>query len=237
MPSTPTPGTPTPSTPMPRTTSSSVSPSQVVQQLSWRYATKQFDPAKPVSKEAWAALEQSLVLAPSSFGLQPWRFVVVTDPATKKRLRAVSWNQSQVEDASHVVAFAIKKGLGTQDVKRWVLRISEVRGVPAEGLAGYEKMMLGFVNRPKDAFDADDWCARQVYIALGQFMAAAAMMGVDTCPMEGLDPAGYDAVLGLAAQGYATVVACVAGHRAATDAFATHPKVRYRAEDVITHVR
>lgn len=214
-----------------------LTPKALVEQLTWRYATKAFDPKRPVAPEAWAALEQSLLLAPSSFGLQPWRFVVVTDPATKKRLRAVSWNQSQVEDGSHVVVFAIKRGLNAADVTRWVKRIAEVRKMAPEGLAGYEKMMVGFLARPKDVFDVDDWSARQVYIALGQFMAAAAVLGVDTCPMEGMDPAGYDQVLGLGAQGYATVVACVAGHRSASDAFAAQPKVRYPADQVIQHVR
>lgn len=212
-----------------------VPPAQVLQQLAWRYATKHFDRNRPVEPAAWAALEQSLVLTPSSFGLQPWRFVVVTDPALKTRLRAVSWNQSQLEDGSHVVVFAVKRGLGAEDVRRWVRRLAEVRGQTPESLAGYEKMMLGFVGRPKPAFDVDDWCARQVYIALGQFMAAAALMGVDTCPMEGIDPAGYDALLGLPAEGYATVVACVAGHRAAHDGYAEHPKVRYPAAEVLRH--
>ena len=82
-------------------------------------------------------------------------------------------------------------------------------------------------------FDINDWAARQVYIALGQFMACAAIIGVDTCPMEGIDPNKYDEVLGIAAQGYRTVVACAAGYRSADDKYAQTPKVRFKTEDVI----
>jgi nitroreductase len=82
-------------------------------------------------------------------------------------------------------------------------------------------------------FDVNDWAARQVYIALGQFMACAALMGVDTCPMEGIDPGKYDETLGIGEQGYRTVVACAAGYRAADDKYAQTPKVRFRTEDVV----
>jgi len=212
-------------------------PNDVVErQLAWRYATKKFDPAKPVAPDDWRTLERSLVLAPSSFGLQPWKFFVVTDGAMKARLRAASWNQSQVVDASHVVVFALKTGLGPADVERWIARIGQVRGTPPAALEGYKKMMVGFLAQPTERFDVDDWAARQLYIALGQFMAAAAMLGVDTCPMEGLDPVAYDEILNLGGSGYRTVVVCVAGHRAADDATASWPKVRYETRDVVAHL-
>jgi nitroreductase len=90
--------------------------------------------------------------------------------------------------------------------------------------------MMGSLTPP---FDVNEWATRQVYIALGQFMACAAIMGIDTCPMEGINPAKYDETLGAAAQGYRTVVACAAGYRAADDKYAQTPKVRYRTEDVV----
>src|SRR5437764_328281 len=80
-----------------------------------------------------------------------------------------------------------------------------VRGQSVESLVGFKRVMMGSLTPP---FDVNDWAARQVYIALGQFMACAALLGVDTCPMEGIDPAKYDETLGSAAQGYHTVVAC-----------------------------
>lgn len=210
-----------------------VTPDALVRQLTWRYAVKQFDASRKIPPATWAALEQALLLTPSSFGLQPWAFFVVRDPAKREALVASSWGQRQVVDASHMVVFAVRKGLSTADVDAYVARIAEVRGVAPAALAGYRKMMVGFVTRPADQFDVDDWSARQVYIALGQFMTAAAMLGVDTCPMEGLDPKAYDRILGLEGTGYATVCACPAGYRASGDALATQPKVRYPLPDVV----
>src|SRR5689334_8049098 len=93
-----------------------VSHDTLLNQLRWRYATKQFDPTRKIADADWQTLEESLVLTPSSFGLQPWRFVVVTNQATKETLVPASWNQRQVVDSSHVVVFAIKKDLGAREV-------------------------------------------------------------------------------------------------------------------------
>jgi nitroreductase len=208
-----------------------VSPEQVVTQLRWRYATKKFDATRKIHPETWAALEQALVLSPSSYGLQPWRFFVVTDATVKAQLPSHSWGQRQPQDCSHMLVFAIRANLGESDIDRYLARIGEVRGQTVESLGGYRQMMLGSLTDP--TIDINEWATRQVYIALGQFMACAAMIGVDTCPMEGINPAKYDEVLGIAAQGYRTVVACPAGYRSADDRYAQTPKVRFKPEDVI----
>lgn len=201
--------------------------------LHWRYATKLFDPARRIPADQWTALEQALVLTPSSYGLQPWKFIVVTDPAVKAKLRPVSWNQSQIEDCSHLVVFLAKEDITEGDLDRFIARSAEVRGVPPESLAGYRGYMLGdLVKGPRHAVIAE-WAARQVYIALGQFMACAALLGIDTCPMEGLEPAKYDEILGLKGTGYHTLAACPAGYRSSEDKYARLPKVRYEAGDVI----
>lgn len=213
-----------------------IADSHLLSALNWRYATKQFDPAKKIPAATWATLEQALVLAPSSFGLQPWKFVVVADPAVRERLVAVSWNQRQVADASHLVVFAFKKNLGEADVDRLLARQLAVRGGKAEDLAGYRGMMLQSLAGAKAAGYLDAWQSRQAYIALGQFMASAALLGVDTCPMEGIDPAKYDEILGLTGTPYTTLCACPAGYRAASDKYATAAKVRFPAEEVIKRV-
>ena len=211
-----------------------VSNETVLQQLNWRYATKKFDPARRISDEDWTPLEQSLVLTPSSFGLQPWRFVVVTDPDIKARLKPLSWGQPQIVDGSHVVVFAIRKNLSAEDIDKYVERTAEVRGSTVEALAGFRRMMIGSLHG--GSIDLNQWASLQVYIALGQFMATAAMLGIDTCPMEGIEPAKYDALLSLPDQGFATAVACVAGYRAADDKYATLPKVRFKTEDVVVRI-
>src|ERR1700739_724660 len=178
---------------------------QLIGQLNWRYATKQFDPQRKISADEWATLEEALVLSPSSFGLQPWKFVVVTDPAVREQLVAVSWGQRQIADASHLVVFAIKKDLSEQDVDTYLSRISEVRGVPRESLGQYREMMVGFIKRLSET-ERNAWAAKQVYLALGNCLTSAALVGIDACPMEGIDPAKYDEILGLKKHGLNTVV-------------------------------
>jgi nitroreductase len=213
-----------------------VSHDTIINQLHWRYATKQFDPTQRVSPENWRTLEEALVLTPSSFGLQPWKFIVVTDQATKERLVPASWGQRQVADASHVVVFANKKDIGANEVHRYIDHVAKTRNVAPESLAGYRDVLLGFLSQPADKFDVNAWSTRQVYIALGNFLNTAALIGVDTCPMEGIAPAQYDEILGLEAKGYRTVVVATAGVRAASDKYASLPKVRYSADEVIAHV-
>ena len=204
---------------------------ELVAALKWRYATKKFDAARKIDPETWAALEEALVLSPSSFGLQPWKFLVVTDQAVKDSLVPFSWGQRQVADASHLVVFAVKHPITAADVRRHLERTAEVQGIPAETLAGFEKVVLGFVENPQ--LDVRGWSSRQVYIALGNFMTAAALLGLDTCPMEGIDPAAYDKALGLEGTGYFTGVACPTGFRAADDSSAGRAKVRFPAADLV----
>ena len=201
--------------------------------LKWRYATKQFDPAKKIDAATWTALEDVLVLSPSSFGLQPWKFHVIADPALREALVAKSWGQRQVVDASHMVVFTVKHPLTAGDVHRHIERTSAVQSTPIEALAGFEKIVAGFLENPPYPLEMKAWATRQVYIALGNFMTAAALLGVDTCPMEGLDPAGYDEVLGLEGTGYFTVAACPAGYRSEGDKYASLPKVRFEKNEMI----
>jgi len=207
----------------------------LTQQLKWRYATKKFDATKRIDPITWAALEESLVLTPSSYGLQPWKFLVITDPELKAKLRPVSWNQAQVEDCSHHVVFLVKKNLGLPEIEHFVDRMAEVRGVTRESLAMYRGYMVGDLAEGPRSKTINEWATRQVYIALGNFMTSAALLGVDTCPMEGLDPAKYDEILGLGDTTWATVCACPAGYRALDDKYATVPKVRFKTAELIEH--
>ena len=213
-----------------------ISPASLLTALHWRYATKKFDPAKKIPAADWQALEQALVLSPSSVGLQPWKFIVVTDPAVKTRLVPAAWNQPQPADCSHFVVLAVRKNLDAEHVDRHIARMAEVRGVTAESLAKFRQMATGNLDKARAEERLDTWQAHQVYIALGQFMASAALLGVDTCPMEGFEPEQFDEILGLKGTGYASVVACAAGYRMADDKYATTKKVRFKSEDVIVRM-
>ena len=212
---------------------SHLNPQSLLQALEWRYATKIFDPAKKIPADVWTALEKALILTPTSYGLQPYHFLIVQDPAKRASLLPHSWGQRQVVDCSHFVVFTARTDMQEADVTRLIAHISSVRGIPAESLNFYRDMMLKDVVHGERGKAAHEWAARQSYIALGNLMTAAALLGVDACPMEGLVPAEYDKILHLNGSGYATVVACALGYRAASDKYAALPKVRYALQDLV----
>jgi nitroreductase len=205
----------------------------LVAALNWRYATKQFDPARKIPSADWTALEESLRLAPSSFGIQPWKFLVIETPALRAKLREASWGQTQVTDASHLVVLTVKQAVDAAHLDSYFADTAKTRGVAVESLAGFRKVIDGFVAAKAQSGQLEVWSGKQVYIAAGEFMTSAAVMGIDTCPLEGIDPAKYDEILGLVGSGYATQMAIAAGYRAAADKYATTPKVRFSADQVI----
>ncbi len=212
-----------------------LSTDQLLTSLHWRYATKRFDATRTIPTATWDAIEESLVLTPSSFGLQPWKFLVITDPGIRSNLLAESWSQTQVTEASHYVVLTARTDLTTADIDTWMERMVEIQGSTLESVAPLKGMIQGFAQRLSHE-DRHAWNTRQSYIALGQLMASAALLGIDACPMEGISPTGYDHILGLEGSGYATVVACALGYRAADDKYATTPKARFHRSHVIRHI-
>ncbi len=209
-------------------------PQDLLARLQWRYAVKLFDPAKKISPSVWECLETALQLTPSSYGMQPWKFVVVQDTTLKESLRAASFNQKQVTDCSHFVVLTHTPEILESDVDKFLDALATTRAIPRGNLDGYRKVMLGDVHGHRQPF-IREWTKHQCYIALGNFMTCAAMIGVDTCPMEGLNPDKFDELLGLTNTRYRTVVACAVGYRSPDDKTATMPKIRYPKADIFEH--
>lgn len=202
--------------------------------LQWRYATKGFTPGKPIPEPTLAALEQALVLSPSSFGLQPWKFLVIRDPAVRAKLREAAWNQPQVTDASAYVVIATRTEITPADVEKLINATAQAAGAPTSALDAYKQMILGFTKMP--GLDTAAWSQRQGYIALGFLLSSAALLGVDACPMEGFDPARYDEILGLKGSGYHATVTAALGYRSPDDKSANRPKVRYPASELVQRI-
>ncbi|MDB6026662.1 MAG: nitroreductase [Verrucomicrobiales bacterium] len=213
-----------------------ITASQLLGRLNWRYATKQFDPNQKISANDWTALEDALLLTPSSGGLQPWKFIVVTDPLVRAKLLPASYGQSQITDASHLVVLAAKKNFNEADVDAFIDHAARTRGTSVESLAPFRAMLVGGIVQSMDEQARDAWARNQAYIALGNLLTSAALIGIDACPMEGFDHAQYDQILGLTAQGYATAVIAALGYRSAADKYAAAPKVRFPREKVFAHV-
>jgi nitroreductase len=209
---------------------------ELIEQLNWRYAVKKFDATKKISDADWETLEDSLILSPSSYGLQPWKFYVVTDENVKKQLLPPGYNQPQITDSSHLVVIAAKKDLNENDVNEYIDAVIKVRETKREELEGFRQMMLGTVKKDEKDNSINDWSARQCYIALGFLLESAAVLEIDACPMEGFVPTEFDKILGIDKDGYFSVVLTTLGYRSEEDQMANLPKVRYEKSKLIKHI-
>jgi len=197
----------------------------IIKALNWRYATKKFDPAKKVSEADLNELLEALRLAPSSYGLQPWKFIVITNPELRKKLREHAWNQPQVTDASHLIVLAARTDLDEKYVKEYVGELARLRNIPVSSLKGYDDMMTGFVKGTSKE-ELIHWAKKQVYLALGMLLEAAALKRIDACPMEGFDAQKFDEVLEL--KNLTAAVLCTIGYRSPDDPAAKLEKVRFK---------
>jgi nitroreductase len=213
-----------------------ISPSTLLEHLNWRYAAKRFDPNRKIPAETLNTLEQAVSLAPSSYGLQPWKFLVIVDPAVRETLRAASHNQPQITEASHLFVFCVRKNLGAEHIDRHLQRVADVRGVAKESLDGFRNVLIGDIVEGPRSLIVNQWSQRQLYIALGMLLTSAALLNVDACPMEGFEAAKYDQILGLGKKGLSATVLCALGYRSPEDKMAAAKKVRFDLEDVIERI-
>ncbi len=204
-------------------------------QMNWRYACKKFDSTKKIRTEDWNILAETLRLSASSYGLQPWKFIVVQDPELRKQLLPLSWGQTPVTDASHFVVLTYKEKMDEAHIAKFIDQNAKTRGVDPTTLDGYKNMMIGDLVKGPRSEVINWWAQRQTYIAMGSFLTTAALMEIDSLPMEGLDPAGYDKVLGLEGSGYKTVAAIACGYRASDDKYQHAKKVRFDINDVVVY--
>ena len=213
----------------------------IIEALKWRYATKEFDTNKKLSAAQLDTLLESLRLSASSFGLQPWKFVVVTNPEIRAKLREAAWGQPQITDASELIVLCVRKNIDDSLVDTYMQSIAETRGVSVDDLKGFSDMIKGSINSRKNADEAKvsakEWAARQVYISLGTLLATAAHESLDACPMEGFDNKKFDEILGLEALGLESLVLAAVGFRLETDKMALVPKSRFSKEEVVIEVK
>ena len=205
----------------------------VLEDLNWRYATKEFDNTKILPQETLDTVYESLRLSASSFGLQPWKFVIVENKDLREKLLPSSWNQRQVVDASHLIVFCRPTSFGNDDIDRFLKSTAETRNVEMTTLEGYGNMMKGFVEGKTKSNELNTWMKDQIYIALGSLLSTCAQLRIDACPMEGFSAPDYDEILGLTALGLTSAVLCPIGHRAQSDKYATLAKVRYPLAEVM----
>lgn len=208
---------------------------KIEESLQWRYATKMFDATKKIDQHIWQQIENSLVLSPSSYGLQPWKFLIVQDPTIRQKLKPFSWNQSQVTDCSHYVVFLHLKSISEEYVDKFIAQIAKVRNLNVSELSTYKNMIVGDVVTGERSATASEWACRQSYISLGFAMYTAAMLQIDSCAIEGLSPTEYDKILNVDPD-YKTVCSCAFGYKSPEDKYAKAAKVRFDKNDIISYI-
>ena len=208
----------------------------ILKQLNWRYAVKNFDTKRKIPAQDWALLEETLRLSPSSYGLQPWRFLVVDSPEVRKKLTPASYGQKQIESCSHLVVFTHLKSFNEAYVENYIQSLASERGLKFADLKGFYDTIVNDAVKGPRAATASQWNARQLYIAMGSLLTVAALLHVDTCPMEGIDAAQYNSILGLTDSPYTTIAVVTLGYRASDDQLQHAKKVRYPKAKVIQHI-
>jgi nitroreductase len=197
----------------------------------WRYATKKFDATKKITDDDLNTLKEAIRLSSSSFGLQPYKIFIIENPELRAELKAASWGQSQVVDASHLFIFASKTNIGDADVDAYVKNTSVTRAIPMESLTGYANFMKGYI-KPLTEEDKNIWTAKQTYLAMGNLLNVAAELKIDVTPMEGFLPEKVNQLVGIDKLGYTASLIATVGYRHEEDATQHDKKVRKSQEDL-----
>ncbi|MGQ1889267.1 NAD(P)H-dependent oxidoreductase [Thermophagus sp. OGC60D27] len=205
---------------------------EYLKKLQWRYATKHFDKNRKLNSTQVEELLQAANLAPTSYGLQPFAIALIENEQIKEKLSLAAYNQPQVTEASHLFIFSARTNVTNSDVEEFVERVAKTRNIPTESLAEYDKVMKGSINNltKEQQFQ---WAARQAYISLGMLLSAAALQGIDACPMEGFNKDQFDEILGLKEKGFSSVVMAAAGYRSPEDEYQNYKKVRKSIDELV----
>lgn len=196
----------------------------LIEQLNWRYATKRMNGTK-VPKEKVDRILEAIRLAPTSFGLQPLKVIVIENKELKEKIFNEACQQPQIKESSHVLVFAANKNVSQEQVDEYMELIASTRGISVNDLSGFKAMFGGVVAGTAEQNFV--WTARQAYIAFGIGIAAAAIEEVDATPMEGFSAEGLNKVLGLEEKNLSAVTILTLGYRdEANDQLAKAPKVR-----------
>ncbi|MCX2678703.1 NAD(P)H-dependent oxidoreductase [Galbibacter sp. EGI 63066] len=207
----------------------------IIKALEWRYATKKFDPNKALPKNKLEILKNAFNLTATSYGLQPVKLLIINDRALQSKLKEHSWNQPQVEDASHLLVFCVEQNIGADYIKKYFERVKNIRNTPEKVLEPFQNFLIeDFEN--KTAEEIQQWAEKQVYLAMGNLLTVCAVENIDACPMEGFSSETYDKLLNLNEKHLRSVLVMPVGYRAEDDMFAEFKKVRKPMSDSVVEL-
>lgn len=209
--------------------------SNFIQDANWRYATKKFDSTKKVPDSDLNTLKEAIRLSASSYGLQPYKVLIIENPETRALLQPASWGQTQIVDASQVIVFATETNFNDEHIDKYVTNLTTTRGIPAESIKGYADFMKMKINELTED-QKNVWTAKQAYLALGNLLNAAAELKIDVTPMEGFEAEKYNEILQLENLGLQAVVVATIGYRHQDDATQHYAKVRKSNEELFINL-
>jgi nitroreductase/dihydropteridine reductase len=207
----------------------------ILEQLKWRYATKKFDETKKVSSNTIKTLKEAFNLTATSYGLQPLKLIIVSNPKVIKDLVPLSFNQGQVGSASHVFIMCIENKVGTDFIKNYFDLVEKTRTTPRELLSSFEAFLIDDFSK-KTSEEIKTWATKQAYLAIGNLLTVCAIEKVDACPIEGFSPDKYDAYFNLSEKGLSAVLVMAVGHRAKDDVFSEFKKVRRGVDALVIEI-
>ena len=207
----------------------------ITEALNWRYATKKFDSNKKINNEDLKNILESLRLSPSSYGLQPWKFIIVNNIETRSKIAEAAYGQSQITDASQIIVFTNKKDIDSNLVDEYMKFISEEKGIDVTNLDGFSSMIKGSFSS-KTNEELRGWATCQLYLAAGTLLTSCAVLGIDACPMEGFDKVKVDEILNLSSLGLESKMIIAIGYRSKEDKSASSKKIRFPSENVFIEI-
>ena len=209
--------------------------SNFIKNANWRYATKKFDTTKKVSNEDLETLKEAIRLSASSYGLQPYKILIIDNPELRAQLQPAAWGQSQIVDASQLLIFANITNFGDAEIDAFIKNLTETRGIPVEAVQGYADFMKSKISiLPVDKRNI--WTSKQTYLAMGNLLNAAADLNVDVTPMEGFEPEKVNEILGLDKLGLNASLIATVGYRHNEDDTQHYVKVRKSNEELFINL-
>lgn len=207
----------------------------IIEDLSWRYATDKFDPDKKISEDDLNVLLEVLRLAPSSYGLQPLKVLLIENESIRTKLREKSWNQPQITDSSHLIVLCSHIDIYDVDIDDMIKNTAITRDLEVASLDRYSDFLKRTIGKIK-LEEKKEWNMKQAYIALGHLLHACAQLRIDSTPMEGFDADAYDEILDLKNRNLHAAVVCAIGYRSNDDKSQFLTKVRKTKEEIIEKI-
>tara|TARA_B110000003_G_scaffold275711_1_gene319157 strand:+ start:452 stop:1090 length:639 start_codon:yes stop_codon:yes gene_type:complete len=204
----------------------------ILKKLEWRYATKKFDATKKVAPKKITILKEAFNLTATSYGLQPLKLVVISNPKIIKDLVPLSYNQGQVGNASHIFVICIETSIDANFIKKYFDLVNKTRNTSRDILKSYEDYLIDNFSKKTDE-EITIWAAKQAYLTMGNLLTVCAVKEIDACPIEGFQPDQYDSYLNLTAKGLQSVLVMAVGHRSVDDAFSELKKVRRGVDEIV----